>query len=611
VRTRTHWKWNRLLRSPALITGEIAAIALAGILGASIPQGETATGLVYRLGLNHVFRSPWFLAITALTALSLSVVVYGQFKRLRAAWSRTLTPSDFESAPFRATFERPAAAPRAVLRLWSERRLGLVGSPLLHTGILLVILAGALRALFSAEAVVDLIEGETFQPAAAWSAQWPAVWAKPLRLTAPLTLKEVRSSQYKGGDLRSLEFKLAVGNPASVQERTVAVNRDTTVSGVRLFPASDFGPAPLLEWIGPDSRASRHAVLLKDRGAGRYEATLGGPDGLTAHLRAETRQDGSRPSLVEARVMKGNILVASEVLRPGNSVRLPGGQTLMLHGLPFWGRLRASRDPSLAFAYTGLVLILLGVTAVFTLVKRDACLVVTPLEGRERVFVALKPLRFAPLFEERFRRLIEEEAGGRTSHRSAEPRSSAVSCAAALPSGAAFSFVLLCSLLFASCNRVGNADARNLVQRYNDVVSEAYRRGDVKLIDPVVGPNEGKKIAGLIGVRLDMGITMDSRLTALEITGVEQSKETLRVRTRERWSYRDYRIGSGEPVSDESKDSYEMAYLFRKIDGAWLVDEIRFTSEPQVGRKKSLFEASPAVFHGMTSAGNAAAGGQP
>jgi hypothetical protein len=162
--------------------------------------------------------------------------------------------------------------------------------------------------------------------------------------------------------------------------------------------------------------------------------------------------------------------------------------------------------------------------------------------------------------------------------------------------------LLKCILVIAlaACERVSDKDARELVERYNRVASEAYRRGDARLIDPVVGPNEGKKLTGLIGVRLDMGITLDAKLLSLDVTGVEQAKDELQVRTKERWQYRDLKIGSGEQVGEESLDSYEMLYVFKRIDRAWMVDEIRFTAPPQVGRNTMPWGADPRDLHGTT-----------
>ena len=160
--------------------------------------------------------------------------------------------------------------------------------------------------------------------------------------------------------------------------------------------------------------------------------------------------------------------------------------------------------------------------------------------------------------------------------------------------------LLASSLLFTSgCNRVSQSQAKQLVERYNQVVSEAYRRGDIKLVDPVVGPNEGKKLTGLIGVRLDLGITLDSQLLALDVSSIEQAKNELRVRTKERWSYRDLKIGTGEQVGQSSEDFYEMTYYFTNANKMWLVDEIKFVAPPQVGRTNTPWIADRKDLHGV------------
>jgi hypothetical protein len=154
---------------------------------------------------------------------------------------------------------------------------------------------------------------------------------------------------------------------------------------------------------------------------------------------------------------------------------------------------------------------------------------------------------------------------------------------------AAASWVLFFGLAFVltGCGPNPSQQARLLVEKYNRVVAEAYRRGDVKLIDPVVGASEGKKITGLIGVRLDLGLTLDSELLSLEVTSVQKSREELRVQTKERWRYRDRKIGSGEQVGEASLDNYQMLYVFKKVQKTWLVDEIQFVAPPEVGRKQS------------------------
>lgn len=153
------------------------------------------------------------------------------------------------------------------------------------------------------------------------------------------------------------------------------------------------------------------------------------------------------------------------------------------------------------------------------------------------------------------------------------------------------------------CGRVSTREATALVAHYNEVVSEAYRKGDIRIIDQVVGPDapDGKRLTGLIGVRLDMGLTLDAHLESLEVTGVERTKDDLQVRTKERWRYRDLKADTGVQVGEASVDHYEMLYHFRKLKGNWLLEETTFAAPPQVGRKDVPWSMETRDAHGTVT----------
>ncbi|MGC4116856.1 MAG: hypothetical protein QM765_20300 [Myxococcales bacterium] len=166
----------------------------------------------------------------------------------------------------------------------------------------------------------------------------------------------------------------------------------------------------------------------------------------------------------------------------------------------------------------------------------------------------------------------------------------------------AIAFVLTAS--GAGCTRgLSDGDAQRLVRSYNDKLIEAYRTGDEKVVDPLVGDEEGKKLLGLIGVKLDMGLTLDASLVELKWRGVERPTEgEAHVLTEERWHYRDRRIGSGETVGQESDDHYAMRYVLKKVSSRWVVSAVSFEQPPSVGRPTAPNTAAPAVFHGMPPA---------
>ncbi|MEI8351222.1 MAG: hypothetical protein WCG36_02810 [bacterium] len=523
---------RRFLRSPALITTEIVVITLAGVIGASFPQASTSGGAELAwlrdrapalteaglaVGLDHVFQSVGFLCAVVMAAFSLLIVVIDQSRNVRRAW--------------------PVRGPAAV------------GAPLLHIGLLLVLLAGGVRLLFSSQAVVDLMEGESLPPDdTRWGVQKPGRLAAPIHIAQSIGVGAVEPQRYPSGDLRQLAVRLTLNEPGATRpsEVTIPVNGSLALSGTRLFVGSDYGPSALIEWQGVAGRPVRTAALLKHEGGGRFETVLNGPGGERAYLRAEAGPGGNRPEVVEIRVMKGDALIVSGDMPVGASVALPSGGSLVLRGLPFWVRLHASRDPSLWLIYAGLACVAGGLTLLFAFVRRDA-------RAGVKLVVSPQPV---------------------------------------------FLLLLACVAGLTGCRGVSHVQARRLVEHYNAVVSEAYRRGDVKRVDGVVGVEEGRKLTGLIGVRFDMGVTLDSTLLSLEVLEVTPAGDRLQVRTRERWRYCDRRIGTGEPVGGESEDNYVMRYHFMRSGRTWLVERIEFAEPPAIGRPQALW----AVAHGTRPA---------
>lgn len=419
---------RRILRAPKTIVAELSGIVLAGVLGASLPQagsadaaaldalrsrGRVLAGLVDLFGLDHVFRSGWFLALTLLSAVSLSIVLADQLRRLRALWGERLTPDSFRGAPFRVEFTRAprGGPPSGSTSLRTQGRIGLAGSAVFHAGILSVIVAGSLRALLSVDAQVDLLEGETLAPtASAWPGQSRGVLAPAFRLERPVRLERVRAERYPNADLKDLAVDLHLGDDPAAASTELGINREVRFAGGRLFLGSDHGPAVLLAWQGLSGEA-REAVLLRPAGRGRYEGTSRSPGGAAAHLRVESGAGPARPGSVEIRVVRGGTLLAAGAAAPGTRLDLPGGDRLDVVAMPWWAKLRGSRDPALPLAFAGFGLTVLGATIIFAVIKVDTCVSVRPEGSGERVLVALRAQRFAPLFRERFEAMVAAEGG--------------------------------------------------------------------------------------------------------------------------------------------------------------------------------------------------------
>jgi hypothetical protein len=143
--------------------------------------------------------------------------------------------------------------------------------------------------------------------------------------------------------------------------------------------------------------------------------------------------------------------------------------------------------------------------------------------------------------------------------------------------------------------------ARAAVQRYLDKTIEAYRVSDAALMDPYVNEQQGRKLTGLIGVKRDAGVYLDAMLLSIEYTLAERRGDRWVVETRERWAYRDRKIGSGQQVGDESLDSYQMRYTFSRDGRRWVLEDLEFTAPPVVGRKSAPIPVDARILHGVRS----------
>ena len=159
--------------------------------------------------------------------------------------------------------------------------------------------------------------------------------------------------------------------------------------------------------------------------------------------------------------------------------------------------------------------------------------------------------------------------------------------------------VALCLLSLSACDRFGRSDAEALVRRYNERNIQAFRSGDARLTEETTGEAEGKKLVGLIGVRADLGLVLDSSILEFEVTEARRAGGGWEVETRERWRWQQRRADDGTPVGPDSTDAYWVKYRVGKEGDRWVVQAIEFTRPPEIGTKLPPWSASARDLHGL------------
>ena len=416
---------RRFLRSPRVIVSEVAFLAASAAVMTAIPQqGDPKSAArfaaeypgwaspVHLLWLDRILTSPWLLAGVIMAGASLSIVLAEQWRRCFRQWRTPLTMSSFSGAPYQNTFFRSASNMPAggdpITMLESRGRLGMLGSPLFHTGLALVLLGGLMRLLFAADAVVELMEGETLPAeASAYGAQWGGLLAPAFTLDAPLAIEKISPAYYPSGELKSLEAQASYGG-RPVQ---LGINSPMRKGNKRIYLMSSCGPGVVFKF-GPEGGGEEQALFLHgtaEEGVYYGVATLGG--GLEIRMRAagNPKEGGSLPDAIQVRIMNGGALLAYGDLPVGKGMRLLSNLRLDLLQVRRWAEFKGSRDASTWPAYAGFLFALAGAILMFAVVRIDSVVDVRRTDEGERVFVALCPHRFAPLFKERFEALARRE----------------------------------------------------------------------------------------------------------------------------------------------------------------------------------------------------------
>jgi hypothetical protein len=417
---------RRFLRSPRTITSELLAVTLLAAAATGLPDsGDRGTWLAFagrmpllsalaRLaGFHRVYGSWLFLAALLLAGASLLVVVKEQWDRAGRTLLRPLDERAFRGSPHRAEFLRPARGAPGV-QFATSGRIGSLGPLVFHCGLVVVAVAGLVRALMVADAQIDLMEGETLPAGSSgFGAHWGGPLATPFDLGNPVMLERLRVDSYPSGELRSLSATVREVRSTGPATTEVGVNRPLAVEGGTLHVSSYFGPAAFLE-LDPEGGQgpSRQVVLLAPVDGPRFEkeVVLTG-QALYLRLRARSGEGGALPRVVDARITRGAKVLYSGPLSPGTAVSLPGAGRITLAGLAWWVRISASRDRSVPLAYTGFAVLLLGALVMFGVVRVDTMVSVVAEGDQERVVVALRAERFAPLYRDRFSTLVRREGG--------------------------------------------------------------------------------------------------------------------------------------------------------------------------------------------------------
>jgi cytochrome c biogenesis protein len=378
-----------LLADLRLAIGLLLAIAVFSITGTVIEQGQSLNfyqanypehpalfgflswKVILILGLDHVYRTWWFLALLILFGASLTTCTFQrQLPALRwfsRTWNFYSQPRQFQK--FALSAEVPQASLAQLIPLLEKRRykvfqegdklyahkgiVGRIGPIVVHASMLLILLGaiwGAMTGFFAQEMVPS---GATFQvrnifDAGPWAvAQIPKDWSvKVNRFWIDYT---------PDGTIDQFYSDLSVLDQAGqeVDRQTIHVNKPLRHKGVTFYQA-DWAVAAVRFHLN-NSPTLELPMAQLDTGGGRSWGTW-----------IPTKPDLSEGISVVTKDLQGILLVYDmqgrliATVRQGMSTEV-NGITLSIDEIVGSTGLQIKADPGIPLVYTGFGLLMLGV----------------------------------------------------------------------------------------------------------------------------------------------------------------------------------------------------------------------------------------------------------
>ncbi len=415
----------------------LLVIALFSITGTVIEQGQSIPfyqenypekpalfgfltwKVVIVLGLDHVYRTWWFLALLILFGTSLTACTFTrQLPALKVArrWKFYDKPRRFQKLALSAEFDVDkdnSTSIQNITEILQKRRykvfqegtdqlyarkgiIGKIGPIIVHIGIVVILLGSILGAMTGFMAQEIVASGDTFQvkniiDAGPWAmSQVPKDWSvKVNRFWIDYTAT---------GDIDQFYSDMTVldkdGN--EVDNDTIYVNHPLRHKGVTLYQ-TDWGIAAVKVRVNKSPVFQLPMALLDTGGKGRLWGTW-----------IPTKPDLSEGASLLARDLQGTVLIYDakgklvNTVREGMSAEVNGVTVKVLEVVGSTG-LQIKADPGIPVVYGGFALLMLGVVMSYFSHSQ-----VWVLQEKENLYVGGKTNRAQVAFEGEMVEIFEQ-----------------------------------------------------------------------------------------------------------------------------------------------------------------------------------------------------------
>jgi hypothetical protein len=134
--------------------------------------------------------------------------------------------------------------------------------------------------------------------------------------------------------------------------------------------------------------------------------------------------------------------------------------------------------------------------------------------------------------------------------------------------------LLVLCLALSGCNGGSPEEGavKGTIMRYNQLVSEGYRKADMNRMQEVTTREQAEKLYYHMAALGEVHLRMDSTLKDITFLSIVLSApDQASAETREIWDFTQQEIKTGKVFAQEKDFVYRMGYLLKKSNGRWMV----------------------------------------
>lgn len=357
----------------------LGLLTLAIMAGGTLPQRRRLTGADFNSwrnrwpdlsawfewsGLTDIYASTWFTALALALALNLSLAMAFHLLRRRAWLKGKNQPTHSLTGQGEIPAQVLAAAGMRQAGTKLSGTLGLWGIPLLHAGIVVIVLASFAVRSERFAAHLELAEGESFTGQTIEKLVIEGDDTTKPNLPFGMRIDQLEITVQDGKHLRELSARLSVQEKGgAVSKEVLRVNAPVAIGGHEVYLDKTFGWTAVFDRVRPSGEQTR---LLVNFPAGKAQW----PDRGTLIRQTSVALDnqpisfdmrlvpGANPRFALAARQENRMLFEGE-LQPGESADL-GHYRLIFRGNVPWAGLYLTRDNWASAIFAGYILALVG-----------------------------------------------------------------------------------------------------------------------------------------------------------------------------------------------------------------------------------------------------------